>query len=932
MNTDDELLDVAGAVADGEAVDWGAAMARAGEAGSAADLRQLEVISRIAGVHRVSWTGGSFAAATESAPLASAAAGEPEIGRWSDLRMLEKLGSGSFGDVYRAWDPALDREVALKLLRSDRGGSETVREGQMLARVRHPNIMAIYGAAATDGRIGIWGELLRGRTLATMVAADGPMGAAEALVVGDAVCRALAAVHRAGLVHRDVKAENVIRESGGRIVLMDIGLGSAMGDTSLDVPAGTPLYLAPELFAGGRAGVGTDLYALGVLLFFLSTGEYPVRAGTIDGIAHAHAEGRRRTLHDLRPDLPAAFVHVVERAIAPDPRLRFDSAGAMLEAIAAAAHGRQADEPVEQRGWMATAAWVGAAAIASVAITASLMPREAPPGQPRLVAIEPPAGSRFSDSNRNIPALSPDGTLLAFTATDDATGRLHLWVHSLATASAIRVPDSERASTPFWAPDSQSLGFIDPTGSVVWTTREGVRQGSLQASGEPRGATWNAQGVLLYPKGARSGLFASSTSGSGEGERAITTLDQQRGELAHLWPEFLPGGNRFIFYVLSNDAAVRGVYLGSLDGRTRTRVAATDASAIASGSRLLYVKDGNLVSQAMTPDFTAADGAPVLLAERVAVNYDGRSGISADRAGTIAFLPAREDTELVWLDRSGAAVGRVGVPAARYRSPVISRDGSLIAVQRYRDSLSEIQVIEADTGRARPPLAHSADVQFPVWGPGRKLAYASIDDGRSAIYVRDFAGDGSPVRTYSDGADLMPTDWSRDGRHLLFMASGADREFSVWALPLETGAKPFPIRPGEGRQVSGRFSPDGRSVLYVRREARARTGGPPDRELWACDFPSGANPRLLAIGGIDPSWPSIDVVSFFDRAGMLTLLPPSSPSRGPAVRFRSGVNTPEASRNNYDWTSDGARLLVNKPLHDPSRTRIMVSFTAGQHP
>lgn len=277
--------------------------------------------------------------------------------RWGPLLLLDRVGGGGFGEVYRAWDPGLDHEVALKLLRTtasaaieDPAPSTVVREGQLLARVRHPNVITVHGALEVDGQIGIWMDFLHGRTLDQVVRDEGPMSAAEAAVIGDSLCRAVAAVHRVGLLHRDIKASNVMREAGGRIVLLDFGAGSeaALASTRAGRQriAGTPLYLAPEIFEGVGPSVQSDIYSLGVLLFYLVTRTYPVLGKSVDDVYAAHQAGRRTLLADVRPDLPADFVAVVERALSPAPEHRQQSAGAMQRDLAgtvAAPHGTAHD-------------------------------------------------------------------------------------------------------------------------------------------------------------------------------------------------------------------------------------------------------------------------------------------------------------------------------------------------------------------------------------------------------------------------------------------------------------------------------------------------------------------------------------------------------------------------------------------------------------
>jgi len=256
--------------------------------------------------------------------------------RWGPFEGLQRVGHGSFGEVYRAFDPTLQRHVALKLL-LPRGADpeaeagELLREARALAKVRHPNVVAIYGVDRHDGRVGFWSDFVFGRTLSQIVNTQGPLGAREAALVGIDVCKAAAAVHAVGLLHRDIKAGNVMREAGGRILLMDFGL-THEGDRD-DSPRGTPAYMAPELLAGRPATIASDVYAIGVLLFFLMTGEHPVMGADFESLCRAHASGARRHLLDLRPDLPERLARVVDTATDPDARQRFATTGQMIAAM-----------------------------------------------------------------------------------------------------------------------------------------------------------------------------------------------------------------------------------------------------------------------------------------------------------------------------------------------------------------------------------------------------------------------------------------------------------------------------------------------------------------------------------------------------------------------------------------------------------------------
>ena len=302
-----------------------------------------------------SLTTGPTQTAAPRPPLAS---GETELGHWGELKLIDEIGRGGFGRVYRAWDDALAREVALKIIkpRNPAHLASTLKEGQMLASVRHQNIVTVHRAQQIGDEVGLTMELIRGRHLAELVRSGGPMSADEAGVIGVSLCRALAAVHGAKLLHRDLKAHNVMREAGGRIVLMDFGAGREVTPDK-NAPhadlAGTPLYLAPELFVGRPASAASDIYSLGVLLFFLVTRKYPVNGRNLADIALMHSQSRRLLLSDCSPDLPYSFVHVVERALASKPDLRPQSAGAMMAELREAMPGLSVAELTPQAAYRA---------------------------------------------------------------------------------------------------------------------------------------------------------------------------------------------------------------------------------------------------------------------------------------------------------------------------------------------------------------------------------------------------------------------------------------------------------------------------------------------------------------------------------------------------------------------------------------------------
>ena len=347
------LEELADSVADGRVIDWPKAESTAKTPHERALVAQLRLVAQV-GALRASPGSASSARASsgsvqspleETSVIDRRAESEPQPDeietvartRWLHLEIAGEIGRGAFGTVYRAWDPNLQREVALKLVDFDDGDaaiqSAVINEARLLARVRHSNVVAIHGADQTDGKVGLWMEFVRGRTLREIVSERGPFSPREAAGICLELARALAAVHAAGLVHRDVKAQNVMREQGGRIVLMDFGAGEEAGVSAPWHLRGTPIYMAPELVDGAPATPCSDVYSLGVLLFYLVTGTHPISGDHVEDVQAAHREGQRKLLRDLRPDVPPAFLQCVEQLLEADPARRIQTAGAAEAAL-----------------------------------------------------------------------------------------------------------------------------------------------------------------------------------------------------------------------------------------------------------------------------------------------------------------------------------------------------------------------------------------------------------------------------------------------------------------------------------------------------------------------------------------------------------------------------------------------------------------------
>jgi serine/threonine-protein kinase len=404
-NRDNELNAIAAAILDGRPIDWSTVAAD-----DQGIMRQLRLLSAVAAAHRVRPDTSAQSSLNRGLPLPS---------RWGPLDVLEHIGRGSFGDVYKAWDQQLDRAVALKVFSATGADANTstsmLDEGRRLARVRHPNVVTIHGADRIDGRVGLWMEYVQGQTLAQALEARGRFSAAAIVPIGLSICGALTAVHGAGLLHRDIKAQNVMVEDGGRVVLMDFGTGREIGSATPDL-AGTPLCLAPEVLERQPATVRSDVYSVGILLYHLLTGTYPVTGQTVHEIGDNHRSGQRAPVGKVRPDVPEPLATVIERAIDPRPEARYASAADMAGALAAL------DTPAIR--WarpVVIASLLAVAALLAVAFTGlRLRPQPSPPAAPTIAAPPspvPPTTPPTSDPST--PTATPIATAtLNFQARD----------------------------------------------------------------------------------------------------------------------------------------------------------------------------------------------------------------------------------------------------------------------------------------------------------------------------------------------------------------------------------------------------------------------------------------------------------------------------------------------------------------------------------
>lgn len=832
------LIGLANDVCDGRPVDWERVAPPTASVESRRVVAELRRLASVVDAHRT--LGGEADPATRLAA-------DPAPAAWGPLVLLETVGQGAFGTVYRAWDAQLDREVALKVLLQVPLESP-LEEARHLARVRHPNVVSVYGAERVGEQVGIWMEFIEGETLGTVVAERGPMSAREVAGIGIDLCRALSALHRSGLVHGDVKAHNVMREVGGRIVLMDFSGVRAADAHGAPEFSGTPPYIAPELFEGRAASFTADIYSLGILLFYLLSGHFPVDGADVAEIRRRHASGERVRLRDIRPELPDAVVQIVERATAVDPGERFHTAGELEHALMGIFAGHGVVPPVE--GGVAVRPHAGARAVwvlataAAIALAGSVaawrsVARDPPVPAPLVrLSIGPPYNTG------PWPRVSPDGRSVAFGTTVD--GHKILWIHPVDAHQGHALAAAETTETPFWSADSRRIAFFNDGKLKIVDLATNHVETIADAPG-PHGGDWNADGVLIY--GIAGGIARVSADGSGRS--VLTTVDKAAGDYQHGWPEFLPDGTHFVYIIRSRVPERTGLYLGSLESPSLRKwiMPAYSRVAYSPTGHLLFVRNGTLMAQAFDPQGAVLSGEPLPIAASVKAHSASDGAFDVSATGILIYranegLPS---TRLVLFDRHGRQLREI-TSVGFLRHPRFSPDGNRIAAEQAQTDApnADLWVFEPAANRAsRFTSAPAPDIR-PTWSPdGRRIAFSSKRGTAYDIYVKGVDVLGEEKVLWHTDSDKLVEDWSPDGRVLsvTVLRSG------LWSYPLDLTQKPTLIREGISAETwQSEFAPDGRWLAYV-----SSVSGIP--EVYVEPVPAtGDRWQVSNNGGAEPHW------------------------------------------------------------------------------
>jgi Tol biopolymer transport system component len=845
--------------------------------------------------------------------------------RLGPFRIEGLLGKGGMGEVYRAHDTRLGRDVAIKVLPAAWAGDpERVarfeREARALASLNHPNIAAVYGVEGSDGIQAIVLELIDGETLADRLA-RGRLPVDEAIGYARQIADALDEAHQAGIVHRDLKPANIALTATGRVKVLDFGLakliadpsaGAATGDTATVTAAGTraggvlgtAAYMSPEQARGTPVDKRTDIWAFGCVLFEMLAGRPPFSGATVTDVLAGILE-RHPDWTALPPATPPGVIQLVRRCLEKDPRQRQRDIGD------AAVH-LDAGEPlpaVVRRRPVAMPATVATVVVLAGSAAVWAPWRDTPGDSPPAVrfSVPPPDGTRFVYGPETIGlALSPDGSQLAFAAI--GSGGTRAWIRPL-DAEATPVPGSEGATSVFWSPDGQSLGLFADGQLKRVNLMDGtvVTVGEMPQRMDGLSGTWGADGEILFaPIDGQAISRVSIASGVAE---PIVKPDPDRNEARVLWPWFLPDGRRFLYYVADSGSTRRRLMLGAAGQAAQEIGPIASNVAFVDRGFLVYARDGALLGQRFDPSAGTVSGEPFSIAP--SVNYfaaSGRATFSVSRSGAVAFQSHRDETRMAWFDRAGADGGTV-VDSGAPNSPRISRDGRQALFDRVDPVTSFDQwVIDLERNVPRRLASAAGSERGGIFLPGgQEFFYAVAAGGAPRIYRRSLAGAGEEPVLPAGGLQA-PDDVSPDGTMLVYTQRGADGRRQIWRVPVQ-GGEPTLFRRSTSDEGDARYSPDGRYVSFVSSES-----GRPEVYVTIGDG-RGEPVRVSPAGGTLPRWSR-------DRDGKLKLFFVAADGSlmaadvqttpglriGRAVRAFADVNVPRFL--DFDVAPDGRFLAV----------------------
>jgi Tol biopolymer transport system component len=865
------------------------------------------------------------------------------------------VGEGGMGRVYRAHDSQLVRTVAVKVLPpAFAADTDSVRRFELEARataaLNHPGVVALYDVGVHDGQPYLVSELLEGTTLRARLEAE-RLPVRKAIDFATQIAEALAAAHDKGIVHRDLKPENVFITSQDRVKILDFGLAKLTAPeptdyTRVDVTAansvlGTPSYMPPEQARGQAADHRADIFSFGCVLYEMLQGHRAFAGQTMaDVIGAILRESPAALTSSVERPLPPALVSIVERCLTKDPSGRFQSTSDLAFALRGLSDAGATLAPVggnppavpESRRlgshrmmWPAVAVG-GALAVAGVIGLAAWSSRKSPAADVIEFLVPPPlTGEMFA--SMPLPGLlptapqasvSPDGRRLAFVTTD-ATGRRRLWSRSLDSSRPRAIEGTEGVTSwPFWSPDSRFAVIAVPGRRALMKVDmvDGTVERLCTLPDETPGnpfvtGSWGDNGTILFSLGGPRGLYRVAASGGSA--RAATTLDRERGDNYHSWPQFLPGG-RFLMFVRTDNAETNGVYAGTLDSSQADLVVASGSRAVSAAGHLLWMVEDRLVAQRFDASSLRLSGRVETIVPSVFQGAGRTAGFWVSNASVLAYAVGdSKERQFHWLDRTGNVLASVGPPGL-YVTFDVSPDHSKVVVEISTDATarhSTLSLFDAAQGVLAPLTVGDQNDSDPRFGPGDNVVFARNSRGAAGVMRIDPASR-QLVTLLPRGTlpVLWMEDWAPDGTSIVYR-SAANRD--AWQLLPDS---PEPRRLTDAKQPieQVQLAPHGRWIAYN----TAETGR---SEVFVSSVPFGGERRQVsAAGGVQPTWRADGRELYYLGLDGGLYAVDIGPATGtlsagtPRLLFRSTLPAISAVVEQYRPASDGRRFLFCLPL------------------
>ena len=871
--------------------------------------------------------------------------------RLGPYEIQSAVGAGGMGEVYRARDIRLERTVAIKILPAHLSSSPELkarfeREARAVSSLNHPHICHLYDVGEQDGAAYLVMEYLEGESLADRLR-KGPLPWKQALEFGIQISEALATAHRAGILHRDLKPGNVMLTPGGA-KLLDFGLAKSSpvltgpAATVSGMPPSTPTmtlaqlsspskdltqrgtvvgtfqYIAPEVLQGSEADVRSDVFSLGCVLYEMTTGRKAFEGKSQLSVMTAILEEDPEPVSAVQTVSPPSFDHLVKTCLEKNPEERFQTALDVKLQLKWIAEGSAKPQPAvfpksSRLPWILA----GAAIVLAIAALAGYFNRSSSPAAAAIVRsfITPPVGTQLITlaPNAGIPAISPDGTRVAFAARDEQ-GKDQLYVRALSSLTATPLAGSDHGSYPFWSPDSREIGFFAEGKMKKIDANGGPPQVICEAT-IGRGGAWSKEGVIIFSPGPAQALLRVSALG-GTPEPA-SKLNLSLSENSHRWPYFLPDGKHFLFWARnSHGIQDNKTYVGTLGSIEAREVAKTESMAIYAEGYLLFMRGQTLMAQRFNAERLEIDGTPAPVAEHVLINTTSNHPVfTASGNGTLIYQTGTDQGgwRLLWFSRSGQPVGPLG-DIDHFFDPVISHDGSRVAVALLNSQgPPDIWIFDLRRNTKTRLTFGPASQRYPAWTPdGKTIYYGSNAKGGTHIYAKAADGSGPERAIMEEDPIDYPDDVSPDQKYLVYRRLSGDGTpgTAIWALPLSGNErKPFPIVSSAFTTLQAVLSPDGKWMSYESNESGRF-------EIYVTSFPGGgAKWQVSTGGGTFAKWRRDGKEMFFlDPADNLMAVDVNS--SGPTIQ----LGTPHAlfrvfgiqnTLGPYDVTADGKKFLIN---------------------